>query len=309
MKIFISWSGVLSRQIACVFKDWLPFVIQSVKPYVSSEDIDKGTRWSSDIASELELSNYGIIVITKDNLNAPWINFEAGALSKSLESSNVSPFLFNIKRSEVQGPLLQFQSTLFEKSEVLKLIQSINRRLEEDRKVDENQLVKAFEVWWSELETKLKSVKDEIKDEISEENKTKDKNKDNQSEILEEILELVRSQQKILNSPEFISKNPSDRVVNAIAESYMMLLHQLRNKHVILLFLIDEVKKNVDELLTENISDNASDLQAGINRLFQEIQDLGAQLKLYEKIKFDLPRDQNNSRDFLRIVRDKYFNL
>jgi len=119
VKVFISWSGELSHKVSIALREWLPMVIQSIDPYVSSEDIDKGTRWSSDIAKELEDSSYGIICITPDNLSAPWINFEAGALSKSIDKSRVSPFLFSVKRSEVQGPLVQFQSTIFDKADVL----------------------------------------------------------------------------------------------------------------------------------------------------------------------------------------------
>lgn len=85
------------------------------EPYVSSEDIDKGARWSTDIAKELEDSTFGILCVTKENLEAPWLSFEAGALSKTMEKSFVTPFLFDIKRSEVQGPILQFQSTIFQK--------------------------------------------------------------------------------------------------------------------------------------------------------------------------------------------------
>ena len=82
MKVFISWSGNISLKVALIFRDWLPSVIQSIEPYVSSEDIDKGARWSTDIAKELENSTFGILCVTKENLEAPWLSFEAGALSK-----------------------------------------------------------------------------------------------------------------------------------------------------------------------------------------------------------------------------------
>jgi len=65
MKVFLSWSGELSHKVSVIFRDWLPSVIQSVDPYVSSEDIDKGARWSTDIAKELEESSYGVLCVTK----------------------------------------------------------------------------------------------------------------------------------------------------------------------------------------------------------------------------------------------------
>ena len=122
MKVFISWSGNKSHKVAMIFREWLPSVIQSLEPYVSSEDIDKGARWSSDIAKELEDSTFGILCVTKDNLHAPWLSFEAGALSKTMDKSFVTPFLFDIKRSEVNGPILQFQSTVFEKEDIKNIL-------------------------------------------------------------------------------------------------------------------------------------------------------------------------------------------
>ena len=112
MRVFLSWSGAVSHSVALAFRGWLPSVIQSLEPYVSSEDIDKGARWSTEMAQELEKSRYGIICVTKENVNKPWINFEAGALSRSIEkatavpfSSAVSPFLFGLKSTDFEGPL------------------------------------------------------------------------------------------------------------------------------------------------------------------------------------------------------------
>lgn len=173
-------------------------MIQAVKPYVSSEDIDKGTRWSTDIAKELEAASYGIICVTLENLDAPWVHFEAGALSKSLEKTNVVPFLFGVKRSEVQGPLLQFQSAVYERDDVEKLVRGLNGRLEPAEQLADDAISKAFKVWWPQLKDSLDAL---LGAEVPRPDRTKPK-PTSQHQILEEILELVRTQQRMLGSPE-----------------------------------------------------------------------------------------------------------
>lgn len=199
MKVFISWSGNKSHKVGLVFRDWLPSVIQSIEPYVSSEDIDKGARWSTDIAKELENSTFGILCVTKENLEAPWLSFEAGALSKTMDKSFVSPFLFDIKRSEVKGPILQFQSTIFQKEDVKKLVNTLNKACGESN-ISDTRLDKAFEVWYPTLETELNAIKGVV-DEIIEPS-TKEETLIQSSDILEEILDLSRNNQKLLRSPD-----------------------------------------------------------------------------------------------------------
>lgn len=198
MKVFISWSGNISWKVAVIFRDWLPSVIQSLEPYVSSEDIDKGARWSTDIAKELEDSTFGILCVTKENLEAPWLSFEAGALSKTMEKAFVTPFLFDIKRSEVQGPILQFQSTIFHKDDIKKMVQTLNKACG-DTGISKQRLNKSFEVWYPTLEKELTEVKNESSN-TNEEVITEDNNYS--SEILEEILELSRDNQKLLRNPD-----------------------------------------------------------------------------------------------------------
>lgn len=196
MKVFISWSGNKSHKVALVYRDWLPSVIQTIEPYVSSEDIDKGARWSTDIATELEDSTFGILCVTNENLNAPWLAFEAGALSKTMDKAFVSPFLFDIKRSEVDGPILQFQSTIFQKEDIKKLVKTLNKACGE-QSITDARLEKAFEVWFPTLEEELNKLKD-----IADEPTKLEEQNGYSSEILEEILDLARNNQKLLRNPD-----------------------------------------------------------------------------------------------------------
>lgn len=108
LKIFISWSGEISEQVALQFRDWLPAVLPPVEPWVSSEDIEKGTRWSAEIAKQLEAASFGIICIDSTNIASPWLNFEAGAISKTIDNTRVMPFLLDIEPKSLAGPLAQF---------------------------------------------------------------------------------------------------------------------------------------------------------------------------------------------------------
>lgn len=197
MKVFISWSGTKSQEVAKVLKQWIPCVIQSVEPYFSSADIDKGARWSTDIAKELQDASFGILCVTKDNLSSSWLNFEAGALSKSIEQSKVCPFLVDLKPSDIQNsPILQFQMASATKDDVFKLFKSINSNLG-DSKLNEDVLGTTFDTFWPKIDEALKGVSSVTETFAP----AKKGSKDTQAPI-EEILELVRYQHKLLKSPE-----------------------------------------------------------------------------------------------------------
>jgi hypothetical protein len=136
MKIFLSWSGETSHRVAGALHCWLPYILQSLRPFISSTDISKGARWGDTLAAELQDTQYGIICITPYNIRKPWMNFEAGALSKIVDRSYVSPFLFRVERSSITGPLSQFQSTLYSEEDVFNLISSINSRLEPPKQLN-----------------------------------------------------------------------------------------------------------------------------------------------------------------------------
>jgi hypothetical protein len=138
--------------------------------------------------------------VTKDNVNAPWLNFEAGALGKSIEKGRVCPFLFRIKRSEVEGPVLQFQSTICEKEDVLKLLKSINAACTQQG-IDEGRLEKTFDVWWPSLKKELDSISEDAPPQRPEDKKHSSPTA-HMEKIMEEVLELSRLNQKLLRSPD-----------------------------------------------------------------------------------------------------------
>lgn len=194
MKVFLSWSGSESKQLATIFKEWLPNVLQYVDPYMSAQDIAMGERWGNSIADNLEESVFGLIFVTPSNIKAPWINFEAGALSKTFES-RVIPILY---RAEVtlldQGPLKQFQSAKnLEKNSILSLIQSINISNQEGR-LDETRLEKAFEMWWPDLEEAINAI---VKEEGN--GSTEGENGPTDRDLLNVIYSKLVEQEKTIN--------------------------------------------------------------------------------------------------------------
>ena len=127
MKVFISWSGQRSKDLANALRNWLPMVLQYVEPWVSDQDISAGERWAQAIAGELDASNFGIICITPENIHSEWILFEAGALSKSMQDGKVIPLLFGLELSDLSGPLSQFQAQKMEESGMKEVVRSINK--------------------------------------------------------------------------------------------------------------------------------------------------------------------------------------
>src|SRR5262249_49338062 len=157
-----------SRLVAAALNDWIPLVIQSARPFIST-GITKGRRWIDALSEELTKSDYGIVCITKENSQAPWLNFEAGAVSKAIDQSFVSPLLLNVEPAEIIGTLEQFHFTVYtnkpsydarSNDEIWTLMRSINSRLDQEHRLDEQLLREEFDHWWPKLMDLLKTAAD-----------------------------------------------------------------------------------------------------------------------------------------------------
>jgi hypothetical protein len=190
MNVFLSWSGTLSHEVAQALVGWLPQVIQAVKPWLSSQDIEKGARWFEEIGESLSKTDFGVLCLTATNITAPWILFEAGALSKSLGQARVCPLLINIKNIDLQGPLAQFNTSGTSQADVRRLVDTLNARLSVEQKRTESQLNEAFEVWWPHLERKFEEALKHARDS---EHQGRPSPKRKADDVLDELLELARS--------------------------------------------------------------------------------------------------------------------
>jgi hypothetical protein len=149
--VFICWSGGRSKAIAEGLKELLQRVLPELErrdgeadPVFLSEDIEKGAEWFQSIREELDRSKVGIVVLTRENLENPWIHFEAGALARELSATpsrdaaaptrseagrgrpsrrhprglaetspdqRLFPLLHKVEAGEIRGPLGAYQGT------------------------------------------------------------------------------------------------------------------------------------------------------------------------------------------------------
>ena len=115
-----------------------------------------------------------------------------------MDQSRVVPLLFRLRKSEIKGPLLQFNMRNFEKQDLRSVIETLNNSCTED-KLDQERLTEAFDVWWPRLETKIKTLPEPETSQRSELPSV-----EANTQILEELLDLVRAQQKVLATPEML---------------------------------------------------------------------------------------------------------
>jgi len=156
MKVFISWSGDYSKQLAAAIDWWLPKVLNQVEVYFSDIDIEVGSRWYHSIVDNLEKSDAGLVILTPENITRQWIMFEAGAMARSVTQARVCPILFGITKSELKlngGPLSFFQAVEFTEDDFRKLQKTIN-----NGRLGDADLIEVFDAWWPRLKQRIETI-------------------------------------------------------------------------------------------------------------------------------------------------------
>jgi hypothetical protein len=180
--VFISWSGERSLVMARGLYTWLPRIINAARPWMSQEDIAKGTHSNKEIMKAARAIKLGIVCLTAENLTAPWMLFEAGALSKAVEDDGLVCTLLSpgLEQESVEPPLSIFQWTKAEKVDLRRMLRDLNNAL--GAPVKEPDLDATFDAMWPKLEEAIRREPEAQPAPA----------KRSEREILNEILELVR---------------------------------------------------------------------------------------------------------------------
>lgn len=93
--------------------------------------------------------------ITKENVFAPWINFEAGAISKRNPENYVCIIRVDSNEIAKESPLFYYQNTAFNKESICKLVSNI---LIDDPDYNEENFKKLFDTNWKEFYEKYLKI-------------------------------------------------------------------------------------------------------------------------------------------------------
>ena len=139
VSVLISWSGEPSRSYAAILAEWIPYVVPGARIFFSPA-IEPGERSLRAIERALEDCTYGIVCLTKTNLDSPWLNVEAGAMANALrviaeepDQPPVVPLLFGgLTTAEVRTPLsIFFQMRPPDKGSIRDIVRGIKKSLGE----------------------------------------------------------------------------------------------------------------------------------------------------------------------------------
>lgn len=152
----------------------------------------RGSIWFSEIGAAINSVNNGIVCLTKENLTAPWILFEAGALARNFGSNRVCTFLIDVKPKDVSDPLAQFNHTLPTKESMFQLVKTLNERLE-GSKLSDTMLQREFDLNWNLFESEFQKIMTETR----EGEKPPEKS---EREILNDIVDLLQGVNRKVNA-------------------------------------------------------------------------------------------------------------
>ncbi len=155
MNVLLGWSGERSKVVASALHEWLPKVVPGINPWISSEDICKGSKWFPELQDFLEQTRICIVCLTPENIKSQWIYYEMGVIAGKGPEVLICPYLLHIEPRTLHGnPLSQWQCTVADEDDTWKLIKSLNTKAL-DSKHDVSVLEGNFKSRWPDFQQRI----------------------------------------------------------------------------------------------------------------------------------------------------------
>ncbi|GEM_PF-3770660 len=123
--VFISFSGLRSRKIAELLAELIANHLSRLRVFLYGPE--SGSRHLEDLGGELDVLSYAILCLTPENMHAPWIHFEAGAISKHRASARIVPLTFSLAPEALHMPLAQFGARSAAPTDITQLLVDMAR--------------------------------------------------------------------------------------------------------------------------------------------------------------------------------------
>ena len=154
MELFICWSGARSRAMARIMERRLKEIVPGLEPFVSTQ-IEKGSLWSDELRTRLSVADAGLLCLTPESVESPWIHYEAGLLAASVSDEDREPriytYLLGLQPGDLTGPLRSYQSTVADRDDTEQLVKDMVKPAASPGPGD-------YERWWRRLRHDLDRI-------------------------------------------------------------------------------------------------------------------------------------------------------
>ena len=155
--VFIGWSGDRSKRLATALRKALRSTFDSLNVWMSASDIEVGSLWFNKLNRALRRSSLGVLCLTPENLEAPWIVFEAGSLAKGASSARVVPYRLELQADDVPSPLRSFQAVDADEAGTLQVFKAVNKTL--SKPLDGRHFAKLWNEHWPALKSEIDAIR------------------------------------------------------------------------------------------------------------------------------------------------------
>jgi len=211
MKVFLSWSKPRSQRVAELLNNWIPCIIQSVQPWFSSQNIEDGELWFNAIQNQVSDIINGIVCLTEENKEQPWILFESGGLAKGLDKSRIYVLLIDLTPDDILlSPLSAFNQTKPTENGLRKLMHVINGRT--NNPIQASILDQVYDKFWPDFKEKFDDIIRETQIPVTPLKKSAKEEINN--DILKELFKSIRNLEYSVNS--IRNNKPKDELRNGV---------------------------------------------------------------------------------------------